>query len=138
MLNEQWSRWEPQSNLATQYILENFVDGLDCKFEITLTEALTPHKKLLVKFEHNPYMYKNSNIEYKQKTLKTLQELLGQDFTNWAFFKVSNSNYIEWVVRHASGIYEANKFIHFVFVTRNSMIEIIDFTDVPAPLLIPE
>lgn len=125
MLPEQWVQWNPQPGLAKMYILKNFVDDVN-SFEIFFVDALDVSKKIRVIFEAGGLVYRQTKISFKKKTLRALREQHGQDFLDWTFFKVNNSSYVQWLTKQACEIYPANDFAHFVFLTGDSILEVID------------
>ena len=125
MLNDQWIKWQPLPNVAKLYTLENFVFGIG-KFEIVLADAFDPSKKLQIDFEYSAFAYRHTKIEFKEKTLENLRKIHGQDFLDWTFFKVQNSSYAAWLAKQSCGINSTNDFKHFIFLTQDSILEVID------------
>ena len=91
MLTEQWLRWEPLPNLEKQYTMVDFVDD-NTKLEIFLTAANNPKNRIHIIFEHGTLVYRYTTIPAgKQAFFNQLK----QSFSDWTFFKVNNSMYVQ-------------------------------------------
>lgn len=125
MFSEQWIQWNPLPDLSKAYILEKFVDDV-ANFEIYLVDRFDLTKRVCVIFESGGLVYRQTKIKYKKKTLGALHAQHGQAFLDWTFFKVNNSRYVQWLAKQACEIYPADDFAHFVFLTGDSILEVID------------
>lgn len=125
----QWIQWRPLSNLAQHYHLEFFIVGIN-KFEIFLAPSRQEEKKVLIVFEENALAYRHSKRALRTKTLKIVEHQQGKEFLNWPFFKVINSTYLQFLSKRSCEIYMPGDFVHFIFLTQNDVLEVVDTTGV--------
>lgn len=127
-MQEQWLRWEPSLKVANSYIFEKISEKAERseKFNIELIDNLLQNKKLKIKFKDGVLAYRLVKNEFRQQTLIQLQSLYDAEYLNWPFFKVQNSTYIEWLTKQACNIYPPEDFVHYVFLTKNYTLDVID------------
>lgn len=125
MLSEQWIKLNQTQCLAQSYNVEKIVHSID-KFEIFFAaDVLNLQGKIWITFEEGIFSYRHTKVCFRKKTLKALCEQNGQGFLEWPFFKVNDSSYIQWLIKQSGGIFSAGDFVHFAFVTRDSLLEVI-------------
>jgi|SRR5579872_6600025 len=122
---EQWTHWKPIDGIAQIYNLESITDGIPGLF-IRLYEEKTKKRGLLISFEYSAEAYRITDESFRRETLFALGQQYGIPFfSEWALFKVTNSEYVQWLSRESSGITDSWNFIHFVFLTQDSMLEVV-------------
>jgi hypothetical protein len=122
--NENWSRWEPDlSNLATNYYIANACYSYD-GFKVILEEE-GGNQKVEVLF----YGISSVRITDEGRRLKLYESLIskyGLDFyRNWTFFKVEQSDYLQWLSAQSYEISDICKVKHFVLLGAESVLDVV-------------
>ena len=121
---EHWERWTPINGVPSKLYNDTFIDskeGIILEFSDEKDK-----KKFVVKFEDGVLSYRNTDEGSILKKLNYLDQQYGTDFySEWTLFKVTNTEYINWLLDECSGIYEQNQVEHYVFFTPNDIIEIL-------------
>lgn len=134
-MQEHWTRWEPISNLSKKYYIESISDSME-GFKVLLFEAENPEKKVLVSFSDSVEAFRSTNESYTFLTIDSLAEKYGSKFfSEWTFFKIENSKYLQWISEQSYGISESYNLIHFCLVATDSIVDIIDTGEPKVTLL---
>lgn len=124
-LKENWLRWEPISNLDGKYNLE-FISNVN-EFTLLLSQVKNKDKKVKLSFNKSVEAYRVTYESFRQNLINQLTEKYGSEFYScWAFFKVYNSKYIEWLSEESSGYSDYINLKHFSIFTGEFIIDIID------------
>lgn len=124
-MNEQWSRWEPISNLAKSYYIESIHDDRQ-GFKIILCNEKSKNKAVEIMFEDSVYAYASTDDTSVGTIINQLYLEYGSAFyQGWTLFKVSNSTYIQRLSEQSYGVISARPLIHFSFVTIDSILDVI-------------
>ncbi len=123
---EEWIAWDPvKLNSEYFYVSMTDVAGL----EITLSPLIESGDKVIkICFKGLVQAYRYTEELYTIKTIAFLHEKYEPIFyTRRYFFKVKNSEYIEWFFDMASGITDATDqpYQHFVIFTSDALIDVI-------------
>lgn len=120
---EQWSRWEPAEGLSNKYYIDSISDTME-ELEIILSDA--NDRRIRVMFENSVDSYKSTDETYKLQLICDLDEQYGTDFySNWIFFKITNSSYIQDTLNGSGVIFNSQEFIHFCIFTSDVAIDIL-------------
>lgn len=131
-MQEQWERWIPASNLASKYSLEDIFDTLD-GFSILLSNSNDKKQKVKLTYQYSAENLRKTKIKYRVHTLNYLDQLYGKEFyTEWTFFTVKNSSYIQLATEQSYEMYNSSNDIHFSLITEDT---IIDFIKVSEPII---
>lgn len=123
--HDQWIRWEPISNLAEKYFVGN-VDDNDQSLIFTLVNLYDNTIKTTVHFDKTAYAYATTSYPDLLTKVDKLAEQYGKEFIKqWSFFKVNHSTFIKTIHQQEPQIPNVDKWIHFVLVCTNSIIEVI-------------
>lgn len=123
-LKEKWTRWEPINNLDEKYYVETIIDNSD-GFKIVLSSAKDFERKIQIHFKDSVKAYRRTNETFSLQTVHFLDENYEEDFYGkWSFFKVANSEYLEWLNKQSFGISETFNFTHFCILGSDDMIDI--------------
>jgi len=110
--------YEKISDISNEFIyLENLTDLIG-EIEVTLGNKCYETHKVLFK---NVISYKSS---YEVARSKLFYNNICS-VKKGIFYKVSNSQYINWVSSQSDGIYNKNDLVHFCVVTTEYIIDII-------------
>ena len=135
ILLEKWVPLVPNNiDVSKSYIFESFING-PRTFEIVLIDNTSSNKKILINFPYRAFAYRTTKIEFQESTLEVVRRLKGNDFFDWPFFKIDNSHYIEWLVKQSCGINQIHEFDHFVFLSQDVVIEVINSSNEPNPIV---
>jgi hypothetical protein len=124
MFSEQWEKWEPIKDLPTKVLLQDF--GFDDEGLFTKVFSRQDDKHIVkVLFDGYIMSYRDTDESSMQKTINMIIEEYGEDFLNWSFFKVKNSDYLKWLHEQTYNIYIDMDVQHFVIATCDEFIEIL-------------
>lgn len=127
-LKEKWIRWEPISNLSNKYYVETITQGT-LGLVVVLHSAADQNDKIRISFSSFIEAYRSTDVNFISKTSHFLQENYDLDFyEQWTFFKVENSQYLEWLKQQSSSISPdiaaSKNFTHFCIFAADFMIDI--------------
>lgn len=122
---EQWVQWQPASNLGHKYYIDSIIDSRE-GFRIILSEAENESNKIYVTFKNSVDAYRSTDESYRLKIMDDLGKKYGKDFyTGWTFFKVTNSEYINWLSAQSCGWSDELSFVHYSFVAADSIVDVV-------------
>ena len=123
-MTEQWTRWEPISGLAAKHYIESMFDGID-GFKIVLSGADDETKRVQIVFKDSVLAYRSTYEGFKVNIFSDLSKRYGTNFyAQWSFFKVNNSNYLQWVLEQA-GTTDSLSCMHFCVFSSEAIVDII-------------
>lgn len=125
---EEWKKWEPIKNVSAKYFIDYILNNSKI-FKIILTNRDNEFKKVSILFESPIHAFRWSDETYRYKTIIMLSEKYGRSFYSGTFFKVTNSDYIKWLLGQSSEIKNENDLIHFSFIGANSVLDVIGSPD---------
>jgi hypothetical protein len=116
IMTEQWVKWEPIAGLAEHYNIDevlNTVDGLS--IVLSKTDG-NNDVKIRVTFD---------TIEAYRSTYETFRIKISDQYMGWTFFRIENSEYLQWLSEQSHGMYDDFKFLHFAIATDDTVLDII-------------
>lgn len=126
---EKWIRWEPVAHLAAQYYIDSICEDSK-EFKIVLSEFNNKESELQVIFKSSIYFYEKTDDTFILSIINDLYERYGKEFyTEWTFFKVENSCYIQRLLKQSSGIGDSYNLKHFVFIAVDALVHVITDED---------
>jgi len=125
-MSQIWTKWEPAEGLHNKYTIASIVSSID-GFEILLYEdGLYGKKGLKIIFENQVDSHRDTNESLMGETIEELNnQPVKLNYSQWTFFKVTNSEYIKWLRKQSSGVADGRPFIHFCFVDDDSILDVI-------------
>ncbi len=125
-MSEKWIRWEPAENISIRYSIRSIshmIEGLYMIFEGFADE----NKKVYVKFKIPFNGFRSTHERYREQTWDDLSKQGYEEgfFWNKTFFKVTNSSYIEWLLKEVYDISDRSSLIHFAFIDENFLFDIV-------------
>lgn len=124
-MNEQWTRWQPLTDLMVNYSLEHVHNGMR-GLEILLADPNNNDKKVRVVFAYTMISY---TIAGSLGTSLAMDKPQGHDeapfCNNWSFFEVAHSKYIAHLMEQSATIVEIYDPRHFVILTTNARIDVV-------------
>lgn len=123
-MNEEWKQWEPVAHSEGKYGMYRLCESKDGLEVICRHQDLDRNMRLL--FDQHVYAYTNTNETLTLQVLNGIDVRYGLRFySTWSFFIVENSNYIKRLSERAYGVVDFCHLRHFVFITSDSMTDII-------------
>ncbi|GMU18843.1 MAG: hypothetical protein AMXMBFR12_00350 [Candidatus Babeliales bacterium] len=127
-MQETWTRWEPITRLSHNYYCESLIDTPDDGFQIRLFDE--EGKKLLISFSESVDAYRSTDGSFSYDTIESLEKKYGKEFySTWSFFKIENSEFLEWIKKESQGTFEIYQLQHFCFWTIDCRIDVINNYD---------
>ena len=124
-MKENWTRWEPILGLSESHYIDS-VSNDENGFMIILLDANNKSKKLFIKFENSVDCYRSTNESYTGSLVRDLRIKYGKDFyVNWTFFKVTDSEYLQWLSEKSGGLSDTRKLIHFAIFSLDELLEVV-------------
>lgn len=110
-MQEKWIRWEPIIGLSKKYHSKLISNSHSRGFVIKLANEID--KKISIKFPGSVISYRITNESYIFDTLTFLESHYDKNFyAEWTFFKIENSEYLEWIKKQSYGAYDDLKLKH--------------------------
>ena len=128
-MQENWQNWEPISGLSNKYIIDLIKCDSDVGFQIKFSECRNKEKKILVTFKNGVFAYREADEKIKNYAVTKLSNAEGLDiYSNWTFFKVTNSSYLKWLSEESGTLSEIFYGItnHYAFAAENMLLEVAD------------
>lgn len=129
-MKEQWHKWKPVNDLSRKYYLERIIDTPD-EFKVMLSDLLNPNKQAHILFKESVHCYRKTYESFASVIIHDLHEKYGEEFYgDWTFFKVTNSEYLEWISQKSAGWSDYREpLIHFSLLLTDYIIDIVDTTE---------
>lgn len=133
-MQELWTRWEPENILPRKYNIELVTETNNGELKITLSDP-DDTQKVYVTFPEID-SYRNTNESYTLEIIHYLEKTYGRSFyANWTFFKIENSEYLEWLSDKSHGISDDYQMMHFCILGRDFLVDIACTSD---PIILVE
>ena len=111
--------------MSSKYYVESLSDSIK-GFRILLSDVNDEKKKVEVTFKDSVHAYRSTDESFRQSSINIIDEKYGTEFyAEWTFFEINNSKYIQWLSEQSYGIAESETLIHFSFVARDSIVDVI-------------
>jgi len=124
-MQEDWIRWEPLKGITGKYDVDYISDGKD-GLVIKLYSETKETKAINVVFKDYADTYRHTNESFCFKVFGDLSEKYGAGFYGqWSFFKIINSDYVQWLSNQSCTYANEFTFIHFCFIGSDSIVDIL-------------
>ncbi len=121
----QWIQWKPIPGLANKYNIVEISDNVK-NFIIFLSESGNEKNKLKLIYEVSVDAYRSTEESFRDATMLQLKQKYGGEFYwNWTFFKIQNSEYLQWLAKESLGIVDPHTYTHFSLIATNSIVDIV-------------
>ena len=135
---EEWIKWEAVTGLSQKYDIKSVHDDFD-GLTIVFSDKKNKKKEIHVIFDGWIACYRSADETYMDHRVRNLFSKYGSNFfCDWTFFKVINSEYLQYISETSGTISDHTPLIQFAFFTDDSIFEIlvayepkIEFVDVP-------
>lgn len=122
---EEWIRWEPIKGLLGKYYIDSF--GMSEEWDLVI--QLSDHnnsKKIEIRFNGCIDAYRYTNDSFVFKVPSDLSKKYGDEFyANWSFFKITNSEYLQWLSEKSYEYSQDFPFRHFCIIGGDEIIDIL-------------
>lgn len=121
---EQWVRWKPLQELSGRFL----VDDLHMSHVGVRILLISENNdiKIEILFDGPTYAYRCTNESLCFGIFPSLGVRYGHDFyANWSFFKINNSDYLQWVASKTTGSIDDYTLDHFCIIGNNDVFEIL-------------
>lgn len=115
MNNESWNKWIPDNNLSKKYYVDEVIDS----DELSICLSDDSGKRLSITWNCIVESYICSE-EVNRNKLYSKSEV-----TEWTFFEVCNSNYINWLMEESDGILNGESLHHICIAGINTVIDVV-------------
>lgn len=123
-MKEQWTYWEPISGLSKKYHTKLISNSFKKGFVINLVDD--NNKKISIRFTGTVISYRITDESYIFDTLTFLENNYGKDFYgDWTFFKIENSEYVEWINKQTYDVYQDIGLKHFCILASDLRLDFI-------------
>lgn len=123
-MQEQWVKWQPINNLANKYYVEFISETMDC-LTIVLCEEKCNERKVKIIFESSVICYRKTDETFALEKISELNKHYGMEFYGyWTFFKVYNSEYLQWFSEQSGTLSDGYLLKHFCIITSDLLFDI--------------
>jgi hypothetical protein len=122
---EQWTRWEPKINKTIHYFIcsERFFGN---SLEIFLSDFHEKEKDLKFTFNNSVFFYNTTDEGCRILRIAYFDKTYRKEFSSGGpFFKISNSEWLNWISSSSENEVDVNLLTHFVFVDDNVYLDVI-------------
>jgi hypothetical protein len=126
-MNEKWKRWMPLNEdiISGNYYIEEIIYN-DIGLIITM-ESEHQKQKIKITFKDSIWSYRTTDESYCWKIFSRLsKEYPYKLYAEWDFFKITNSNYLEWITDSSGEFHDDINVTHFFIKGLELAIDIID------------
>jgi len=121
---EEWARWEPLQGLSGGFSIKE-LQMSHVGVRIVLFNE-NSGIKIEIWFDGPTYAYRCTNESLCFGIFPALGVRYGHDFyIKWSFFKISNSEYLEWVASKTTGSIDDYPLDHFCIVGNDEIIDVL-------------
>lgn len=121
---EEWTRWEPIQGLEGKYYLESFA-WKEAGFIVKLISE-EKGKKIQILFDNFIDAFRYTNESFYLKILDNASQKDDIDFySDFSLFKVTNSEYLAWILEKSCNLSDSMNFIHFCILGGDEFIDIV-------------
>lgn len=121
---EKWIRWEIKEALNESYYLDD-LSWPDTGFKIKF-RAESDKQKIEIFFDESIDAFRYTNESFYFKLFGDLSDKYGSGFyKDWSFFKVENSEYLEWLSTKSRGWSDEFSFTHFCILGGDEVVDIV-------------
>lgn len=126
-MDMKFSKWQPNAEIGNKsYDIESITNDYN-GLKITLVDE--ENVKIIIEWEGVIESWCCSREEARFKFIASEWQQIRKKYSNWSFFKVDESPYINWVYEEGGGFEEKESYIHFMIVTLNHVIDVISMSE---------
>lgn len=134
-MTEEWSRWIPNEQVSARYSLDMIIENND-GLTIQLLDDHNENMQMRLEFRYAADAYRSTYETFRAELIHYLDQKYGTVFySEWTFFKVQNSSYIQWFSEQSGGISDFSPYTHFSILLMDSVIDILSLQEPKIELL---
>ena len=114
MNDEIWNRWMFNVNLSKKY----YIDEISDKDKLTIHLSDDNEHSIIVIWDCIVESYMCTEEINRNRNYNV-------ELTEWTFFEIHNSKYIQWLIEESDNILDRNGLHHICIVGSNSIIDVI-------------
>jgi hypothetical protein len=123
-MKEVWEKWIPIDNLLDKYYIDCVEDSRKNGFMIRLSSE-DEKSNLTMCWDGVVESYRCSEESVLSDLYSNTELNSNTELTTWTFFKIKNSEYLDWIHKKSMGIYDTVPLQHFGIIGANSVIDVI-------------
>ena len=121
----EWIKWEPIEGLAKKYLLEDVTSNIN-GLKIKLLDHNNQNSGVSIFFKDSVWAYRMVDEGFMLLTTNQLYNRYNTSFyTEWCFFKVKNSDYLNWMALQSFNMSNNLNLQHFSILLLDDYIDII-------------
>jgi len=128
-MKEDWIQWKPLNELNDKYYIELLKDstnGLEIILAYANRNTKNKRDKIKVNFGFHAESYRFSDEHCRLELFRRLEKHYGNEFyAKWNYFKVENSEYINWLNKESGRLTENMNLKHYVFMDSDTVLDVI-------------
>ncbi len=132
-MKEKWIKWDPFSGLSGSYYIESIKEsseGLEIILADSGINAENKKNKIVMKFSCRVTSYRSTDEASRVSLFESLSKQHGTDFyAKWKFFKVENSEYLDWLSKESCEYTDFLNLKHYVIIDDDSLLDIASMCD---------
>lgn len=121
---EIWNKLIPSESFFSSFYIDSIVSDSEGLFITLKNDSIGESIKVI--FDGSMFSNRTTQKNSFSKTIESLDETFCK---SWSFFKVENSDYLEWLKEQSYGIYENEredyKMKHYVLIGSNLVFEVL-------------
>ena len=112
-----WKKWIPKENLKRKYYIDKIYEDLEGGLIIELSDE--DEEKIILNWDGVVESYMCTEESSRSEMYKN------QDLTEWTFFEIESSEYVQWICEQSLGIQQSDKLHHFCIIGINAVIDVV-------------
>ena len=126
---EKWVRWQPAEDVSGRLDLYSISEGQEA-LKIVLYDWDNKDKKIFLTFDSFLGAYRKTYETFRSELISSIHKQYGKEFfIRCSFFKVHNSEYVQWLSEQSNGSSDYPPFQHMSLLLIDSVIDVISMED---------
>lgn len=123
-MKDQWIKWQPNISVQRKYFIKKIVDD-ESGLHVFLV-SVEDNSKICIEFPGIVYAYRSVDELSALGTMDHVVDEKGHFMaSDWTFFLVEKSSYIDIIKNSSKGVYFDYDLIHFAVISGESLLEVI-------------
>ena len=123
--SEEYIQWKPASGLTEKYNIESIVTE-NMGLKTVLFDDRGDERDVQILFKDSVRTYMCADETYRYSLICYLGKKYGIPFYgDWTFFKVTKSDYLDWLLRQSGDIGNKDQLVHYSILAANVILDVI-------------
>lgn len=123
-MKDQWIKWVPNISVQPKYFIKKIVDDENGLYVFLV--SIEDDSSICMKFPGTVYAYRSLDELSALGTMDHVVDETGHFMaSDWTFFLVEQSSYVETIKAGSKGVYSDYDLIHLVVLAGESLFEVI-------------